>query len=231
MVTAEDLAGMMLDEGWRLLPACKWRAPITDVVFTDLGERHGAYDPARQVITLNLRLFLPPVQALPTYDVEGNAPAATTPWVYRGLATWLHEVAHALGHGTGWDADPAWLALSGWTYQPLEVLEVDPAPACRYREQRVGWEYDVSPWRHARPCWFARDYSRKSPQEDFADCVTHVVLGWTAYFGDPRGGDPALGRQKLRYVQERLYDLDAAATFAAGLAAWRRRMRLRVQGE
>lgn len=221
MVTAREIATTLLLYGWDLLPPAKWQALVTDVVFRDLGAHHGAYRPQDGVITLNVRLFTPPVHALPTYDALGQSPAATTPWVFRGLATWVHEVAHAIGHATGLDRSAAWLSLSGWASDAVHPHGALDASR-RYVERRPGWAYEISPWSHARTAWFPRDYSRKSPQEDFADCLTYHALGWDDCFARPAGGDPAVGARKLAYLRDHLDGLQASAAVRPAAAAWRR---------
>ena len=57
--------------------------------------------------------------------------------------------------------------------------------------------------------------------EDFADCVTHVALGWHTFFTDPLGGDPGIGSVKYRYILDKVFDWKPRPTVAGSVAAWR----------
>jgi hypothetical protein len=141
-------------------------------------------------------------------DCDGESPPLREPYALRALHTALHECAHAIGATFGFDTAPEWLSLSGFVEAPD-----DPDATRRYWERRPGWEADASSWRYAVGAWFPREYSSKSPQEDFADCVAHMCLGWDNIIEHENG------RAKLRYVRRVLLRKSLVDTMAAS-AQW-----------
>lgn len=214
MLSLEDRALLVLTEGWKLLPPLKEEAPITAVRLEPLGAQQGSFTPDTGEIVLNTRLFQgdTPWQ-LPLYDVDGHEPAHREPYVTRALATWLHEAAHAIGYGTGLDAAPAWLALSGFAES-----DETPSGTARYSENRPGWAQAASSWRFRCGSWFCREYSASSPYEDFADCVTHVALGWDRHVTQPGA------RQKFRYIRREVWGETALTAMQAAAQHWRQRL-------
>ena len=215
MLSLSDRALAVCITAWGLLPSLKRDAWLRAVGLERLGAKHGSYDPDTGVIVLNRDLFQGETPAqIRLIDWDGNDPPLRVPCIARATHTALHEVAHALGAGTGLDARNDWLQLSSWVQ-----ADDDPAGTARYWEMRPGWEPGPSPWRHRLGCWFTRAYARRSPQEDFADCVTHVALGWMEPFGAS-----ANGLAKLRYLRRYVWGETGALAFAAARDRWRQRL-------
>lgn len=214
MLSLDDRARVVFTEAWHLLPPLKEAIVIDDIVLENLHAKHGSYDPDTQTLTLSTRLFMGDVQEIPLIDVDGQDPPLTLPCVSRALHTTLHEIAHALGAATGLDSTPTWLRLSTWA----EASD-DPQGTARYWECRPGWPYGPSSWRHRTGCWFVREYSRKSPHEDFADGVTHVALGWTDAFGTS-----ANGSAKLAYMRQHVWQETGVSAMTAACRRWQKRL-------
>jgi len=181
-------AKMIVAQAWSLLPRACLAGAVTKIRLQDLGAVHGQYDPDTGVLTLNPMLY-----DGRQIDDAGGADPLRGPRVSRALHTTLHEFSHALGDATGLDRRPAWLVLSGWVKD-----EQDASGYGRYWERRPGWDYGPSPWRYRHGSWFCREYSSKTPYEDFADVVTYRALGWTHVFGQS-------GRPKLWYVNRHVW--------------------------
>lgn len=205
MLTLHQRAVAVLARAWMLLPPRKTEAVITAVHLDDLGAKHGMFDPDTCAITLSTHLFhgTNPEQLI-SIDLHGDSPAVCEPFCSRALHTTIHELAHAIGYATGLDDDDDWLALSGWA-----KTDEDLQTTGRYAERRPGWGTWDSPWRYQHGSWFTRNYASSSPYEDFADCVTHLALGWV-----PFGTNP-VARQKLRYLRRTLFQETGSRYVAA----------------
>ena len=196
--TMQERALVVLTEAWRLLPDLKHDLQLTGIELDDLDTKHGSWSPESHVLRFSTRLFTGEDDAqLMMMDVNGWTPPMQTPYTSRALHTAIHEFGHALGTLTGADASKEWLAISGWVES-----DTDPQGTQRYHENRPGWGGYISEWRHTSGAWWCRDYSRRSPYEDFADCVAHTALGWFDFCTHP------MGIAKLQYCL--LYTSDAA---------------------
>lgn len=216
MLTLEQRAEAVLVEAWRRLPPLKRQTSIGEVIFADLGAKHGSWSPDTHTLTLSTRLFTGETPAqLMLIDSDGNAPPLSHTYVSRALHTTIHELSHAIGTATGLDETSEWLRLSGWV-----LSDDDPPGTDRYWEDRPGWPQGPSPWRHRTGgVWFVRDYSRKTPAEDFADAVTHVALGWSRFFEVSDSG-----RAKLCYVRREVWGERGAVAIAAARERWQARL-------
>ena len=214
MITLEDRAELVMAEAWALLPAVKHEAWITGVALEDLGSVHGSYSPEEGLITLSTRLFTG-VDAweLLTIDQHGMSPAQDPVYCSRALHTATHETLHAIGYATGLDGSSAWIALSGW-----EETWEDRQSTGRYFERRPGWgDQGGSPWAYRKGTWFCREYSSKSPKEDFADCGTHIALGWHGGVTDTNG------RAKIRHLVRHVWGETEKGRLDAVTQQWRAR--------
>ena len=220
MLTIDQRVLAVLTRAWQLLPPRKTEAVITAVHLADLGAKHGAFDPETCAITLSTRLFLgdTPEQLL-SIDIHGESPAQCEPFCSRALHTASHEISHAIGYATGLDDHEEWLALSGWA-----KTDEDLQTTGRYTERRPGWGTWDSPWRYTKGTWFSRSYASSSPYEDFADCVTHLALGWVPF------GSSASARQKLRYLRRTLCDETGSRYLAAAVQRVQTQMQDRLRG-
>lgn len=195
MLTLDQRALAILTRAWGLLPSVKRLAVVTGIRLEDLGAKHGSFDPETCEITLSTRLFWGDTpEQLISIDLHGDSPALCEPFCSRALHTAIHELSHAIGYATGLDDTEEWLALSGW-----EHTDEDLQITSRYRERRPGWGTWDSGWRYRQETYFPREYSSASPHEDFADCVTHVALGWVPF------GTSVSAQQKLRYIRRSLW--------------------------
>ena len=220
MLSIEEKCLIVLCEGWKLLPPIKKQAVISCIKIVDLLEKHGSFDPDDCSISLNERLFYGDSFSMKKYDIEGNDPPIRFPCVFRALATWLHEAAHAIGYATGLDNTDEWIDICGFVNDP----ETDPVGTSRYIETRVGWEYGASEWRYPTNGWFPRPYSTKNPAECFADCVTHLALGWVPF------GSSDAARQKLRYLRRMLCDETGSRYLAASVQRIQTQVQHRLRG-
>jgi hypothetical protein len=206
MLTQEAKARAVIIRAWSMLPFGILSDAIQSVTISDLGAHNGEYWFDDCSIKLNRRLFLADTPDLvPLIDDYGNFDPKSSRVVSRALHTCVHEFAHAIGEKTGLDMSPEWLHLSGWVeWSPEKEL---PYRLDRYIERREGWDEGPSDWAHDRQAWFYRDYSRKSPKEDFADSVALKALGWESRF------DQGSGMRKLKYI-ERMVFKQEHATFS-----------------
>jgi hypothetical protein len=215
MLTLEQRAELVIAEAWRRLPPIKRQASIAEIVLEDLGAKHGSFNPDTGVLTLSTRLFEGDNAAqLMMIDCDGNAPPLREECVSRCLHTATHELFHAIGTTTRLDSTDEWLRLSGWIRRSDNPLGTD-----RYWESRVGWEQGPSEWRHRVGCWWTRDYARRSPFEDFADCCTHIALGWSRFFEVS-----ANGRAKLSYLRREVWGEKGTQAIAAARQRWQKRL-------
>jgi hypothetical protein len=216
MVSLHDRALAVFMYAWRLLPPIKHEAYLTSIGLAQLGTKHGFYDPETGALVVNTRLFAGATpQAIPLFDIQGNSPPQVFPCISRALHTVCHELFHAVGAGTGLDCTPEWLACSGWT-QAWD----DPADTGRYFEARPGWEMGFSPWRYrTRDTFFVRTYSSKAPFEDFADCCTHITLGWTDVFSAPHPAR-ANALAKLAYLRRHVWGETGTRALVAARERW-----------
>lgn len=215
MLTLEQRAELVIAEAWRRLPPMKRQMAIEDIYLLDMGEKHGSYSPDDHILTLNTRLFSGdnPAQ-IEMIDVQGNDPPRCEPCVSRALATTLHEMAHAIGAVTGLDDTGEWMRLSGWV-----LSDDDPVGTARYWEYRAGWfPHGPSPWRHRTGVWFTRSYAKKSPQEDFADAVAYIALGWDAFFAK------ASGEAKLAYLRRKVWYENGVGAIRAAKIRWEKKL-------
>ena len=214
MLTIEQRTLAVLCDVWRTLPLLKTEAFITSIALEDLNERHGSYDPDTGTLSLNTSLFQGDTAAqILLIDINGDSPPQRTPWVSRAFHTACHEIMHAIGAGTGLDATPEWLQLSGWVED-----DNDPQGTGRYYENRPGWPQGPSSWRYRTGgTWFARSYSTKAPAEDFADTATHIVLGWQDVIASPNG------LAKLRYLRREVWGERGRVMVAAARNRWQAR--------
>lgn len=196
MITLQQRAGAVIQAAWNMLPASRARAAIREIKLDDLDTTNGVYEPGTGNLTLNVRLFFGSNQShFPLIDHMGESPPMSDPFVSRALHTSIHEMAHAIGRGTGLDRSDEWMALCGWVEDYKEVPGFG-----RYVERRPGWEQGPAEWRYLLGSWFPRDYSTKSPFEDFADCVTLRALRWEHRF---RESDH--GKMKLHFIQSNVW--------------------------
>ena len=217
MLTLEQRALAVLTRAWQLLPPRKTEAVITAVHLEDLGAKHGSFDPETCIITLSTRLFEGDTpEQLMSIDLHGESPALCEPFCSRALHTASHELSHAIGYATGLDESEEWLALSGWDH-----TDEDLQTTGRYTERRPGWGTWESPWRYTKGTWFCRSYASSSPHEDFADCVTHLALGWV-----PFGTSPS-AHQKLRYLRRTLFQETGTRYLAAVTQRYQRQLQAR----
>ena len=216
MLTLYQRAELVIAEAWRRLPPVKRQMAIAGIYLVDMGEKHGSYSPDDHILTLSVRLFEGdnPAQ-LRMIDVNGNDPPLCEPCASRALATTLHELAHAIGTATGLDNTSEWLRLSGWV-----LSDDDPPWTGRYWESRPGWfPHGPSPWRHRAGCWFTRNYAEKSPAEDFADCCTHIALGWSRFFDAS-----ANGQAKLAYLRREVWQETGTHAIVAARHRWQEKL-------
>lgn len=216
MISIPYRAQMVFDEAWKLLPPIK-NELLGELSWhlEDLGAVHGRYSPEEQTIAINERLFYGdnPMQIM-CIDVHGQCPPRSYPHCSRALHTTIHELFHALGNYTGADDTPQWHALSGWVQSEKDAT----LGTGRYHENRPGWEQGPSEWRYRTGnTWFVREYSTKSPYEDFADAATHIALGWADFFGEN-------GFKKLVYLREKLWKETGEQFILAARERWGRYM-------
>lgn len=219
MLTLDQRALAVLVAAWRLLPPMKNQALIAAVFLEDMGAKHGSYGIDDERMGLSTRLFQGENAAqLLMIDVHGNSPPQVAPFCSRALHTAIHELAHAIGAGTGLDATQEWLGLSSWVKD-----DDDPQGTGRYWENRPGWgPHGPSPWRYRLNTWFPRFYSTKSPHECFADCVAHIALGWSDFFEAPQP-QRANAIAKLRYLRREVWGERGALALAAARSHWQQR--------
>ena len=212
MLSLEDRVYAVLQEAWALLPPCKHEAWVSEIVVADLGAKHGGFEAESGRLSLSTRLFWgSDAYELMYIDQDGNMPPVHENYASRAIHTTTHEWFHAIGAATGIDRSPAWLALSGWERDPE-----DRHTTGRYYENRPGWApHGPSDWRYHQGAWLARPYSSKSPFEDFADCGTHLALGWH------RGVTHPNGRAKFRFLQRELWGIREPARIHAAAQRWR----------
>lgn len=217
MISLEQRALVVVMHAWALLPAIKDKGLfLTEIRLDDLGAKHGCFDPATGAITLSARLFWgDTADQLMTIDIHGDTPAGCEPWCARALHTTIHELAHALGYTFSLDTSTDWLALSAWAH-----TDEDRQDTGRYRERRPGWGTYDSGWRYQQGSWFTRPYASASPAEDFADCVTHMALGWTDGFLSS-----ASGRRKLQYLRRTLWREPGTASVVAASGRFQAKLR------
>lgn len=213
MLSLDDRALAVFTEAWRLLPPLKRVIDLAGIGLEDLGAQHGSYNPDTHELLLSTRLLDGPAHMLPLIDVNGNDPPQCLPACSRSLHTAIHEAVHALGDATGLDKTLEWLRLSGFVES-----EDTPQGTARYWERRPGWGNFASPWRYRVGSWFPREYSTKNPAECFADCVTHVALGWQDFFVTPNG------LAKLAYIRRHVWEQRGPQTIAAARQRWQRRL-------
>jgi hypothetical protein len=128
MLTLTTRARAVLTAAWRCLPRSRLRAVVRQVRLDDLGAVNGLYDPDAATITLNRRLFeAPHPGAVILIDWRGQCPPQDTPAVSRALHTTIHELAHALGQGTGLDRRHGPLRRTAARLDPGAVT-VAPSP-------------------------------------------------------------------------------------------------------
>ena len=214
MISLEDRALAVLVAAWRLLPPMKHEALLSAVFLEDMGARHGSYGMDDECLGLSTRLFQGEnASQLLMIDVQGHSPPQVEPFCSRALHTTLHELAHAIGAGTGLDETQEWLHLGGWVKD-----DEDPEGTGRYWERRPGWgPHGPSPWRYRLNTWFPRLYSTKSPHECFSDCITHIALGWQDVMVSPNG------LAKLRYLRREVWGERGRLTVAAARDRWQAR--------
>lgn len=198
---------------WAALPAVKSSAFLTAIGLEDLGAKHGSFNPDTGTIVLNTRLLLGATpQEIPLFDINGDSPPKRLPCISRIWHTLCHEVWHAIGQSTGLDRTTEWLDLSGFVEAPDT-----PNGTERYFESRPGWSpMGPSEWRYRLGGnFFPREYASRSPFECFADCCTHITLGWTSFFNAPPPyTDNALA--KLAYLRRHVWgELGVGAVHAA----------------
>ena len=196
-----DMARPVIAEAWHLLPAAKTEAVISKIRLVDLGLIHGKYHPDTGILDLNPSIFDPAERI----DDKGMEHPRRQPFTTRAIHTVLHELSHAIGEGTGLDRTSEWFALSGW-----ERSVEDRSGYTRYMEIRPGWDDGPSAWRHRHEAFFPREYSRKSPFEQFSDVCTYRALGWIHVF-------QSSGRALLDYVDRHVWNRSFAASW------WQRR--------
>ena len=214
MLTLEQRAELVVTDAWRRLPPIKRQASIAAIVLEDIGAKHGSFAPDG-ILTLSTRLFEGTNAAqIRMIDVNGNDPPLCEPCASRALGTTIHEMAHAIGMATGLDDTSEWLRLSGWC-----LSDDDPQGTARYWESRPGWfPHGPSSWRHRTGVFFCRDYSRKSPSEDFGDAVAYIALGWEQYFLG------ASGQAKLAYLRSEVWGENGARAIVAARQRWKKRL-------
>ena len=218
MLTLDQRVLAVVTHAWRLLPPRKTDAVITAIHLDDLGAKHGSFDPETCIITLSTRLFVGDTpEQLMSIDCYGDSPAQCEPFCSRALHTACHEASHAIGYATGLDDSAEWLALSGW-----QQTDEDLQTTGRYAERRPGWGTWDSPWRYVKGSWFTRTYASSSPYEDFADCVTHLALGWTPF------GSSSSAQQKLRYLRRTLCGETGSRYLAASVQRSRQQLQQRL---
>lgn len=196
MLTLEDKARAVIISAWSKLPRKHTSAAIAKISIADLGVHNGEYNCLSLGIRLNYRLFdCLTVDDVPMIDDYGNFNPRSSRMASRALHTVIHEMAHAIGEKTHLDRNPEWLSISGWyeTNQPM------PMQYGRYIETRPGWDQEASSWTFRKDAWFFREYSSKSPYEDFADCVAIKALGWESRFGFKHG------LKKLHYIERLVF--------------------------
>ncbi len=219
-LSIEDRAALVLAEAWRLLPEIKHEAWISSITLLDLGSKHGGYSPDDGILTLSTRLFWGSNPWEIMYlDIDGNTPPFREPYTSRALHTACHEFGHAICAALGLDTSKDWLALSGW----VNAAD-DPQDTARYHELRPGWGGYISDWRHDLGKWWARDYSRRSPFEDAADCIAHIALGWNDFVSHP------IGQAKMRYIARHVWRQAPQDMLRASSLKWRRRLQVRGIG-
>lgn len=214
MLSLDDRLEAIFSHVWALLPPIKHKAILEGVGLDDLGSRHGSYGVDTAMISLNYRLLNGEhLSEIPLFDIEGNSPAKRFPCISRISHTLIHELWHAIGAGTGLDRTPEWLAISGWVHAPD-----NPVGSGRYWERRPGWESGPSDWRYAvtGQTFFCREYSSKTPFEDFADSATHITLGWDDFLARS-------GQQKLAYLRRHLWGEHGLAAVQAARQRWQQK--------
>lgn len=203
MLTLEDRARAVIIAAYAKLPTKHLADAIYSVGIADLGKHNGEYNVISGRVRLNYRLFngITP-NDIPMIDDHGNFMVATNNIVSRALHTTIHEFSHAIGENTELDRTPDWLSICGWLEWPYNDHPMMPMSYSRYIETRPGWEPGPSEWVYRADSWFPREYSSKSPYEDFADCMALKALGWEHRFGFKHG------LKKLHYIERRVFGED-----------------------
>lgn len=216
MQSLEDRALAVLCTAWSLLPDVKYDAFITAIKLEDLGSKHGSYSPDDGTLKLSTRIFWGTTPAeIQMIDIDGEYPPLRYPLCSRALHVCIHEIMHAVGATSGIDASEEWWSLSGW-----QEADDDPQGTARYWERRPGWPEGRSEYRHRVGCWFAREYSTRSPFEDAADTATHMALGWHDEIAHPNG------LAKFAYLRRHVWRETGTKSLAAAAQRWQRRWQL-----
>jgi len=164
---------------------------FSKITFLNLGAIHGEYDPYSKALIINPKIF----KYKKHYGTKDNK-----------YPSYIHTIIHEIGHAIDnykLSLSPDWLAISDWKKHSIENQV--PNEYLRYTEKRIGrttdnLKLDTSDWIYKKNSSFAREYSKKSPMEDFADSFSFVILG----FDDKFKGDT--GQLKLKYIKNILKD-------------------------
>jgi hypothetical protein len=197
MLSTIDKARAVVIAAWAYMPNVVSEC-IKSIALADTGAANGGYILSERRIELNWKLFesLGREGDIPLIDDMGNFNPRSSYVVSRALHTTIHEMSHGVGVYTGLHSDPAWISLSRWMRWPYAQM---PASHNRYIETRDGWEKGPSEWIFRADTWFPREYSSKSPFEDFADCMALKALGWEHRF------DTGSGKRKLHFLEMRVF--------------------------
>ncbi len=221
MITLERRLEAVFCSVWAALPPIKSASYLTALGMDDLGAKHGSFDADTGRIVVNRRLLLGNTpQEIPLFDLRGDSPPKCLPCVSRIWHTLAHECFHAIGAGTGLDQTQEWYDLSGFVR-----ADDNPQGTGRYHERRPGWTpLGPSEWRYRLVGnFFPREYASRSPYECFADCCTHVTLGWEAFFSHAPLPYRENALAKLAYVRRHVWGEKGIAAVHASRARWRKK--------
>ncbi len=159
---------------------------ILNIRLQDLGAIHGQYTPEIKELVLNPNIF--------DYKTQyGSGDNKVSSYIH----TIIHEIGHAID-GFRLSLSKEWLDISDWKQHPIDNKVPDGYK--RYIETRPGRTCDEegnkkSDWIYKEETEFVKEYSKKSPFEDFADCFSFVVLGFDNKFKGESG------KLKLNYIK------------------------------
>ncbi len=164
---------------------------FTLITFSDIGACHGEYEPSTKKLTINPSIF--------DYKSEYGSKDNKYPSY---IHTLLHEIGHAIDNFRI-SLDPSWLSISDWKQLPIQ--DEIPKGYERYIEKRNGRSTgdkneDHSDWIYKKDTEFVREYSKKTPFEDFADSFSFAILKFDNKFKGETG------KKKLEFMQNIIKD-------------------------
>jgi len=168
-----------------MVRACK----VVKLIFRDdMGPNkefypnHGFFNPMDNTVSLNVNIFYHP-------DIPEDFFDSNRKFITRPEQTLIHEMGHALDFNTGRPSmQDSWLKLSGWSKEKMPGLK-------RIIIREPNTPVVIGSWWYDPKAEFPRFYSKKNPEDDFADCYSYYVTGLTnklplckkKYFDDTMG--------------------------------------------